>query len=111
MIDYQDFCRLVMDVSEFDDMEAYIADVGGSVSHNVTDEHLISLLSNCWAYAHNRSAATVRQLSGLSRAEFAREYRVPIRTLENWESQSASARTAPPYVLDLLAYAVIMHIS
>ena len=104
---YQDFKRLLMDAGEFTAMDAYIADVGGSVPPSVTDEQLIPLLTRCWDYAHKRDAATIRQLSGLSRAAFAREYNLPIRTLENWESTSPSARSTPPYVLDLLAYAVI----
>lgn len=107
MISYQDFKRLLMDAGEFTTMAAYIADVGGSVPPSATDDQLIPLLTRCWDYAHNRDAATIRQLSGLSRAAFAREYNLPIRTLENWESNSASARSAPPYVLDLLAYAVL----
>lgn len=107
MIKYQDFTRLLMDATEFDDMEAYIADVGGSVPPSVPDTALIPLLTSCWAYAHKRDAATIRQLTGLSRAAFAREYKLPLRSLENWECESSNSRSAAPYVLDLLAYAVI----
>ena len=60
-------------------------------------------------YGSDRTIATVREITGLSRSEFARTYHLPLRTLENWESSgSANARTAPQYVLDLLAYAVII---
>lgn len=41
----------------------------------------------------------MRELLGISRAEFSRRYRIPLRTLENWES---GKRTPPPYVINLL---------
>lgn len=41
----------------------------------------------------------MRELLGISRAEFSRRYGVPLRTLEDWES---GKRTPPPYVITLL---------
>lgn len=41
----------------------------------------------------------MRELLGISRAEFSRRYDIPIRTLENWES---GTRTPPDYVINLL---------
>lgn len=41
----------------------------------------------------------MRELLGISRAEFSRRYGIPLRTLENWES---GKRTPPPYVINLL---------
>lgn len=41
----------------------------------------------------------MRELLGISRAEFSRRYRIPLRTLEDWES---GKRTPPPYVINLL---------
>lgn len=40
-----------------------------------------------------------REQAGLSRAEMARRFEIPIRTLENWESGN---RTPPPYVEKLI---------
>ena len=41
----------------------------------------------------------IREMTGLSRAEFSRQYKIPLRTLEDWDS----GRGKPPeYVLDLL---------
>lgn len=45
----------------------------------------------------------IREMSGLSRAAFSRQYKIPVRTLEDWES---GKRTPPEYVLELLARAV-----
>lgn len=42
----------------------------------------------------------IREMSGMSRAEFSRVYGIPLRTLENWESGS---RKCPDYLTKLLA--------
>lgn len=47
--------------------------------------------------------AEIREMSGLSRAAFSRAYKIPVRTLEDWES---GKRTPPEYVADLLARVV-----
>lgn len=46
---------------------------------------------------------SIREESGLSRAEFSRTYNIPVRTLEDWES---GKRTCPKYVESLLDRAV-----
>lgn len=104
---YEDFRHLTMDATEFDNVDDYIADVGGSVPSSVSDADLIRVLTDCYVYGNDPTAETIRKLSGLSQSEFARDYKIPKRTVENWEGHGASARTAPPYVLDLLAFAVV----
>ena len=44
----------------------------------------------------------IRQKTGMTQAEFAAEFEIPRRTLENWESGS---RTPPPYLIKLLSIA------
>lgn len=41
----------------------------------------------------------IRDLLGVSRAEFGRRYHIPERTLDDWEKER---RTPPAYVLELL---------
>ena len=45
----------------------------------------------------------MRELLGVSRAEFSRRYMIPTRTLDDWEK---GKRTPPPYVITLLERAV-----
>ena len=45
----------------------------------------------------------IREISGLSRAAFSRKYKIPLRTLEDWDS---GRNTPPEYVLKLLERAV-----
>lgn len=48
----------------------------------------------------------IRELSGIkTRVAFAKEYKIPVRTIEDWD---AGIYSAPEYVTDLLARAVIV---
>lgn len=51
----------------------------------------------------NERTIQIRELTGMKRAEFARKYNIPYRTLQDWEAGKAAA---PEYVLDLLERAV-----
>lgn len=53
--------------------------------------------------ANTLTITEMRNYIGVSRAEFSRRYRIPLRTLESWE---AGVRTPPEYVLDLLEESV-----
>jgi len=46
----------------------------------------------------------IREYSGLSRSEFSRTYEIPLRTLEDWESEK---RNAPNYVIEMLRRIVV----
>ena len=47
----------------------------------------------------------IRESTGLNRKEFCEKFEIPYRTMTEWE---LGHRTAPPYVLRLLAYYVEM---
>ena len=51
----------------------------------------------------------LRQTTGLTQKEFSERYRIPMRTLQNWElnSNTSSARECPQYVSFLLKKAVM----
>lgn len=101
---FETFYSLTLDATEFTDPEAFTAECGGSVPDELPVDQLLAILADVYTYAHDRSVAAIRSITGLSRAAFSRAYHIPIRTLENWD---AGVRACPPYVLDLLAYAVI----
>lgn len=50
----------------------------------------------------------IRELLGVSRAEFSRRYHIPIRTLEDWD---AGIRKPADWVLELLERVVKMDIN
>lgn len=45
----------------------------------------------------------LRELTGLSKTAFSREYHIPLRTIEDWESER---RNPPEYVLELLEFKI-----
>ena len=64
-------------------------------------------MEDVWAIHDGYSIANVRALSGLTQAEFAERYHIPIRTVENWTQRGTVRREISPYLLDLLAVDVI----
>ena len=60
-----------------------------------------------WKYAHDRTVKCLRHMTGMTRKEFSKAYRIPYRTVTDWEREE---RVPPPYVLDFLAYVVIRSI-
>lgn len=51
------------------------------------------------------SMKELRESTGLNRKEFCEKFDIPYRTMTEWE---LGHRTAPPYVLKLLAYYIEM---
>ena len=51
------------------------------------------------------SMRELRESTGLNRKEFCEKFEIPYRTMTEWE---LGHRTAPPYVLRLLAYYIEM---
>lgn len=104
MISYQDFLRLLTDVSECNDLDSYIAEVGGSVPLDDVDEAL-KMLTMIWHMGH--TGLTIKSLSAacdVSVRGIALQYGLPTRTVENWASGD---RTPPEWQLPLIAYAVM----
>lgn len=104
MIPYTDFRRLLTDVSECPDLDAYIAEVGGSVPlDDVTD--VIQLLTTIWTMG--REGLTIKSIAAacdISVRQIALKYGLPTRTVENW----SSGKTAPPpWQLPLIACVVL----
>lgn len=104
-----EFHRLRIDAEDCSSLEQYIAEEGGSLpeecySADGSGDAPIKILTIIWELAHDFCASKVRAVSGMTQAEFVREYRIPRRTIEHWD---ADERTPPPYVLELLAADVV----
>lgn len=104
-----EFHRLRIDAEDCSSLEQYIAEEGGSLpeecySADGSGDAPIKILTIIWELAHDFCASKVRAVSGMTQAEFVREFRIPRRTIEHW---AADERTPPPYVLELLAADVV----
>ncbi len=51
----------------------------------------------------------LRQITNLSQKEFGKKYRIPLKTIQNWESNpdKTASRTCPLYVVYLLAKTIV----
>lgn len=55
------------------------------------------------------SIKELRQITNLTQKEFGEKYRIPLKTIQNWESSTdkTASRTCPPYVIYLLAKTIV----
>ena len=104
-----EFHRLRIDAEECSSLDEFIAEVGGSLPEDCypadgSGDAPVKILTIIWELAHDFCVSKVRAISGMTQAEFVREYRIPRRTIEHW---NVGERTPPPYVLELLAADVV----
>lgn len=102
MLSYQDFCRLLADTEEFNTLDAYIADCGGSAN---ADHAETELLATIWELGRDGlTIDSILRFSGLTAAQLGRKYGVSYKAVHHWIS---GIRTPSAWVLSLLAYAVL----
>lgn len=104
-----DFHKLRIAAENCSSLDEFIAEEGGSLPEECypadgSGDAPIKILSIIWELTHDFSFRKIRAISGLTQAEFVREYRIPRRTVEHWD---VGERTPPPYVLELLAADVL----
>ena len=104
-----DFHKLRISAEDCSSLEQYIAEEGGSLPEECYPADgsryaPIKILIFIWELAHDFNFRKIRAISGMTQAEFVREYRIPRRTIEHWD---VGERTPPPYVLELLAADVV----
>ena len=104
-----EFHRLRIAAEDCSSLEQYIAEEGSSLPEECYPADgsryaPIKILIFIWELAHDFNFRKLRAISGMTQAEFVREYRIPRRTIEHWD---VGERTPPPYVLELLAADVV----
>ena len=101
MISYQEFRRLWIDAQEIEDLDQYVAEVGGSVPLDDVEQAL-TLLRLVHRMARG-TASELRSIAQLTQAAMPREYGVPSSTVNKWDMGSSNP---PEWVRELLAYAI-----
>ena len=97
-MNYPYFRKLLRIAADAEDKKEFVA------QYSIFADPSEAQLDAIWEYAHNRTPLQIRQMAGLSQNRFYENYGVPRRTTQEWENGRMSA---PPYVTDLLAFAVI----
>lgn len=101
------FNTVFSDALTTQDRDAFISDWALSTLFNEAEDApinpaLIKELGEVWDVAH-LSVADIRAATGLSQRAFADRHCIPRRSVENWETEGAQARTCPDYIRLLLA--------
>lgn len=97
----------LIEIDHYTDRDAFVSDL--SLSSAFPEEsdltETVSELSMIWE-AYHMTIRDLRTAAGLSRMEFSRRFRIPIRTVENWECTGPNSRECPTYVRLLIAEAI-----
>lgn len=95
------------EIENYTDRDAFVSDL--SLSSAFPEEsdltETVSELSMIWD-AYRMTIRDLRTAAALSRIDFSRRFRIPIRTIENWECTGPNARECPTYVRLLIAEAI-----
>ena len=92
------------EIDNYTDRDAFVSDLALSSAFpedsdlSVTASELVLI----WD-AYHMTIRDLRNAAGLSRMEFSRRFRIPIRSVENWECTGPNARECPVYVRLLIA--------
>lgn len=97
--------RLLLDAQDCDTLESYMAECGGSLPDNTyygADDKAANTLKTLYSCRDGVSIQTLLELHGGSTAEFARDYGIPRRTVQNWSLKTNEHREPPQYLLRLI---------
>lgn len=93
------FKELYNEALDIASLEFFVAERGWQDwMQDYTPDEVVELLSRIYCLANN----PLKDTRQISRAEFSRRYNIPVRTLEDWDTEK---RTAPIYVKLLLDFA------
>ncbi|HFI0164178.1 TPA: helix-turn-helix domain-containing protein [Streptococcus suis] len=96
------FNQLYIEALEQSDLEYYITERGWQEwMESYEAQEIADILSAIYSLANS----TLAESRESSRAEFARRFDIPVRTLEDWDS---GKRVPPVYVKKLIDYALFM---
>ena len=103
-IDFQTFVKLFKDAKESPDQDLFIAELGWQDwmdSLKITE--VFKILCAVFKMAHS-NLKYIRKACGYTQQQLAKEYYIPMRTLQGWE---APDHDAPVYVELMLMYTLL----
>lgn len=104
---YELYNKLFIRALDCHDVDEFLA---GSSDPELLDlygedtDRLIDALLTIWGVALD-GTRHIRSRLCMTRAEFSTAFQIPIRTLENWESNGGNSRKPPEYIVSALALA------
>ena len=115
LVGEENYQAQVNGAARYDDVRIFIDETGwedwmddlvnNKDRESVTDEEIKEInliLTTAFKESRNSCAARIRKIrkaTGLSQQKFGERYKIPLRTLQNWET---GVNKAPEYLLDLI---------
>lgn len=90
------------EAANYTDRDAYVSDLAlssiwGDDEGADIPQHRLDWLGQTWD-AYHRSVRDIAAAAGMSHRKLAERFGIPRRTVENWCTDSSSARSCPVYV-------------
>lgn len=105
-MNYNYYLALVEEAGAYNDKDTFLGAYGYPEGCPYTPENLQHVFYIIYAVSNN-DFLEVAGLSGLNFSKFHKKYGIPERTAFSWKNRE---RQAPPYVLQLIGYAMIAEI-
>lgn len=95
------------EIDHYTDRDAFVSDLALSSAFPEDSDPSVtaSELTLIWE-AYHMTIRDLRTAAGLSRIDFSRRFRIPLRSIENWECTGSNSRECPVYVRLLIAEAL-----
>lgn len=104
-VKYPLFATLYEEAKEYDDIDIYIAERGWQEwMDNLNPEDIVNILNLIYDLS-NKNIEALRTILNISRPEFSRKYKIPLRTIEDWDYKK---REINSYILSLIAYTIFI---
>lgn len=106
MIDYELFTRLYDEALSYKEVDFFIAERGWQEWMNLFDD--VDMIAKILEIIYEYSRCTIKDIRNnlnVSRASFSRKYGIPLRTVEDWESERSKI---PEYTEKLIKYTLFV---
>nr|DAH33352.1 MAG TPA: putative transcriptional regulator [Caudoviricetes sp.] len=105
MIDYELFSKLYNEAKQYNSLEWFVSERGWQEWMNLFDVDMIAKMLEI-IYEYSRcTIKDIRNNLNISRASFSRKYGIPLRTIEDWDSERSKI---PKYTAELIKYTLFV---
>lgn len=105
LLNYTIFLRLYDESKEYDDIDMFVAERGWQEWMDGMDTDTIYYILESIHYMAHSPFKDVREKYGYTRPQISRLYKIPYRTIQDWELDK---RKAPEYIETLIYYSILI---
>lgn len=98
---YLDLLRLAMAAKDYNQYTEYVRE---KMDDYEPEFETNGVMFSAWLFSVDYTCRKLRELTGMGRAKFCREYSLPVRTVENWDKKKTHPSDS---MLRLIGFAVL----